>query len=309
MSTEAGDGPARRRAAVLALVFGAAVIGIAPILPRLAETGPAAAAFWRLAFATPLLLLLAWRSDGGPGRPRPLALMAGLFFAADMAFWHYGLSYTSVANATVLTNLTPLVVTAAAWILLKERPAALFLVALALAVAGAVVIATAAGSGGRGTNPPLGDALSAFTALWYGGYFLCVREARRAQGAARVMLWAGLAGAPALALTAVLLGEDLWPDTAAGWAACAGLGLVHVAGQGSIAWALGRLPTALASVTVLVQPVVAAMLGWLIFSEAVGPVQGLGAAVLLGGVVLAQVSSLRTYRKTAAGEDRAAAVR
>lgn len=240
MSTEAGDGPTRRRAAVLALVFGAAVIGIAPILPRLAETGPAAAAFWRLAFATPLLLLLAWRSDGGPGRPRPLALMAGLFFAADMAFWHYGLTYTSVANATVLTNLTPLVVTAAAWILLKERPAALFLVALALAVAGAVVIATAAGSGGRGTNPPLGDALSAFTALWYGGYFLCVREARRAQG---------------------------------------------------------------------VQPVVAALLGWLIFSEAVGPVQGLGAAVLLGGVVLAQVSSLRTDRKTAAGEDRAAAVR
>ena len=61
--------------------------------------------------------------------------------------------------------------------------------------------------------------------------------------------------------------------------------------QGSIAWALGRLPAATASVVVLVQPVVAAVLGWLLFAEALGPVQALGAAIALGGVVLAQTAS------------------
>ncbi len=279
-------------------MFGAAVIGVAPILPRLTETGPAAAAFWRLTFATPLLLAFAMRGAGGAGRPPPIALLAGAFFAADMAFWHYGLVYTSVANATVLTNLTPVVVTVAAWFLVRERPRALFVVALCLAIAGAVTMALADGSGGQGRNPPLGDALSAATALWYGGYFVCIREARRTAGAARVMLWAGLAGAGPLLAAALFLGEDLWPATAAGWAACVGLGLVHVAGQGSIAWALGRLPTALASVTVLVQPVVAALLGWAIFGEAVVAMQAAGAAVLLCGVVLAQRSGGQT--KTAA---------
>ena len=73
--------------------------------------------------------------------------------------------------------------------------------------------------------------------------------------------------------------------------ACVGLGLMHVAGQGSIAWALGRLPAATASVVVLVQPVVAAILGWMLFAEALGPVQALGAGIALAGVVLAQMAS------------------
>ena len=286
--------------AVLALLLGAAAIGFAPILARLTETGPAAAAFWRLAFATPLLAMLAFRASQPAARPSRWAVAAGVFFALDMAFWHYGLVYTSVANATVLTNLTPVVVTAAAWVLLGERPRRLFVAALALAVAGAVAMALAKGSGGRGTNPPLGDMLSAITALWYGGYFLCVRRAREDATASSVMFWAGLTGAPLLLAGAVALGEDLLPATAAGWAACGALGLMHVAGQGSIAWALGRLPTALASVTVLVQPVVAAILGWLVFSERVTPMQGLGAAVLLAGVILAQASAAGGKKKGAA---------
>jgi drug/metabolite transporter (DMT)-like permease len=280
--------------AVAALVFGAAAIGFAPILARLTETGPAAAAFWRLAFAAPLLAALAFRPSQPAAAPSRWAIAAGVFFALDMACWHYGLVFTSVANATVLTNLTPVVVTVAAWLLFRERPRRLFVAALALAIAGAITMAMARGSGGRGTNPPLGDLLSAITALWYGGYFLCVRQARAGSTASSVMFWSGAAGAPLLLGAAFALGEGVWPDSRAGWAACAALGVMHVAGQGSIAWALGRLPTALASVTVLVQPVVAAGLGWLVFTEAVTPVQALGAATLLAGVILAQWSQRQT---------------
>jgi drug/metabolite transporter (DMT)-like permease len=158
-------------------------------------------------------------------------------------------------------------------------------------------MAAAKGACGRGTNPPLGDGLAAVTALWYGGYFLCVRQARERLTASRVMFWSGATGAPLVLTAAFVLGERVIPASAAGWAACAGLGLVHVAGQGSIAWALARVPTALASVTVLVQPVVAAVLGWAIFSEAVVPMQALGAAVLLAGVILAQWSSARKSQR------------
>ena len=81
------------------------------------------------------------------------------------------------------------------------------------------------------------------------------------------------------------------PATAAGWGACLGLGIVHVSGQGAIAWALGRLPPATASVTVLIQPVVTATLGWLLFGELVSGWQMVGGAIALSGVLLAQVSS------------------
>jgi drug/metabolite transporter (DMT)-like permease len=280
-----------RSTAIVVLLAGACVIGLAPILVRFADTGPAAAGFWRLAFALPLLATLAGRSAGGVGRPFRLAALAGLAFALDLGFWHYGIANTSVGKATVLTNLTPVVVTAAAWIFLRQRPASLFLVAVALAVTGASMMAIARGVGSVGPNPMLGDTLSLITALWYALYFLAVSAARRRESTGRIMFWSSLTGAPLLLIAALLLGEPILPATSAGWAACVGLGVVHVAGQGSIAWALGRLPPATASVTVLVQPVVAAVLGWLLFDELFSGWQTVGAAVALTGVVLAQWAS------------------
>jgi drug/metabolite transporter (DMT)-like permease len=67
-----------------------------------------------------------------------------------------------------------------------------------------------------------------------------------------------------------------------------------VLGQGSIAWALGRLPASIASVTVLVQPVAAAVLAYFIFGEALTPLQAAGGALALAGIVVAQQGSARS---------------
>ncbi|MET3525691.1 DMT family transporter [Phenylobacterium koreense] len=273
------------------LVAGGAIIGLAPILVRLSDAGPAAIGFWRVTFALPLLALMALRSDGGVGAPSKFALIAGLAFAGDLSFWHYSIHYTSVANATVLTNLTPVVVTIVAWLAFRQRPANLFLLAVGLAVGGAWMMAAGRGAGAPGANPPLGDSLALSTAGWYAIYLMGVAAARKSAGAARVMFWSSLASAPVLLAVALALGENLTPSSAAGWAAVVGLGVMHVAGQGSIAWALGRLPAATASVVVLIQPVVAAILGWMLFAEAMTPLQMAGGMLALFGVVLAQAAS------------------
>jgi drug/metabolite transporter (DMT)-like permease len=283
------------RLALVALVFGALVIATSPILVRLAACGPAAAGFWRLGFATPLLALMAVGAPrfggvgaGGIGTPSRAMLLAGLWFALDLGCWHYGIRYTSVANATVLPNLTPVIVTLVSWFAFRERPRAVFLIGMATAIAGAVLMAEAARSAPAGPAPHLGDFLSAATAVWYALYFIAVRSARLARSTLSVMLWSCLVGAPLLLIAAAVLREQILPATALGWAAAVGLGLTHVFGQGSIAWALGRLPASTASVTVLVQPVAAAVLAYFIFGETLTPLQALGGAVALAGVVIAQ---------------------
>jgi drug/metabolite transporter (DMT)-like permease len=282
--------------ALAVLLFGACAIGFAPILVRLTETGPAAAAFWRFAFAVPLILLLGRVTERtGPGLPSRAALLAGLFIATDLAFWHYGIKLTSVANATVLSNLTPIIVTAVAWFAFKERPRRTFLAGLALAVGGAVAMAVFGEGAARqpGANPPLGDLFSAITAIWYAAYFLAVAQARRSMSTVRVMTWSTLAGLPFLLAYSLILRESIFPAALAGWAACLGLGVMHVTGQGAIAWALGRLPTAVTAVVVLIQPVIAAALGWVLFGEALAPLQMLGGAAALAGVAVAQMSRRR----------------
>lgn len=288
------------RLALAALVFGALVIGTSPILVRLASCGPAAAGFWRLTFAAPLLTLMAVGAprSGGIGTPNRAMLLAGLWFAADLACWHYGIRYTSVANATVLPNLTPVIVTLVSWFLFRERPRAVFLVGMTTAIGGSVLMAKAAAPTPVGPLPHIGDLLSASTAIWYALYFVAVRAARLTRTTVSVMLWSCLVGAPLLMLTAIVMREQILPATALGWAAAAGLGLAHVFGQGSIAWALGRLPASTAAVTVLVQPVAAAVLAYFIFGETLTPLQALGGAVALGGIVIAQQAPARARQRS-----------
>jgi len=282
-----------RTSALAALFLGAIALGFTPIFVRLTETGPAAAGFWRLALALPMLAPFAFRGEGAKG-PDRLILLAGVFFALDLAFWHYGIAYTSVVNATVLANLTPIVVTVVGWWLFRERPARAFLIGLALGIAGAVIVALARHSGPQvGTKPQLGDLLAALTTLWYSGYFLCVRVARGSRNTGAIMFWSSLVGVVALAGVMFTLHEQVIPTGLSGWGACLGLAFVHVCGQGAIAWALGRLPAATAAVVVLIQPVVAAFLGWLLFGEAVVAMQAAGAVLALAGVAIAQWSAAR----------------
>ncbi|QQQ17861.1 DMT family transporter [Brevundimonas vitis] len=288
-----------RAMALIVLIGAACVLGLAPILVRLTETGPAAAGFWRFAFAVPLLLLVTARPGAeGTGRPGRWAALAGLFFVLDLSFWHYGIVMTSVANATVLCNLTPVVVTLFAWLAFRDRPGRLFLLSLALALGGAFAMAAGA-DGGQGTNPLLGDLFSLSVAVWYSGYFLAVKAARRTMSASRVMLWSTGIGTPLLLMVALVLGENILPAGPGGWMACIALGVMHVVGQGGVAWALGRLPAGITAVTILIQPVVAAGLSWLVFAETMTPIQMLGGAVVLAAVVLAQWST-RPGSKTGA---------
>lgn len=291
MTDLAGTGAADRRTALIVLLAGASIIGLAPILVRLADAGPAAVGFWRMTFALPLLALVARRESGGVGPASRIAAIAGIAFALDLAFWHYGIALTSVAKATILSNLTPVIVTGVAWLVFRERVRPLFLAAVAMAIGGACLMTLAKDTGLPGRNPALGDAFSVMTAVWYALYFLVIQKARQTRGAAQVMFWSSLTAAPLLLIAAGALGERLTPLTAGGWAAVAGLGVMHVTGQGSIAWALGRLPASVTSVVVLVQPVVATILGWLLFGEAFGPGQMLGGAIALGGVILAQTAA------------------
>ena len=289
---------------LLVLTAAACVLGLAPILVRLTETGPAAAGFWRLFLALPLLLALNLTLGGRRGEtsrpdlaPNRWMVLAGGFFALDLGFWHYGITLTSVANATVLCNLTPVVVTAVAWIAFRERPAGGFLIALAVALAGAFAMAAGADPA-QGRQPLLGDLLSLAVSFWYAGYFLAVKAARKTASALKVMLWSTAAGAPLMLVAALLFGEDILPVAPIGWLFCGLFALVHVAGQTGVTWALGRLPAGLTALVILIQPLVAALFGWLLFAETLTVVQALGGVLVLAAVAIAQWTGAQ--RKTGA---------
>jgi drug/metabolite transporter (DMT)-like permease len=261
---------------------------------RWVDVGYTAAAFWRVTLALPVLGLF-WF----PQRDRDLSAtrlrwlwLAGAFFAADLAVWHQSIRFTSVANATLLANLAPVFVTAGSVWLFKEKIGGRFVGGLALALAGSCLLV--ASSFTISLRTVGGDVLGMITAVFYAGYLLTVSHQRKQASTLELMWWSTLACAVVLLPVTLATGESLWPVSARGWAVLLGLAMVsQVAGQGLIAWAMAHLPASFSSVSLLVQPVAAAILAWVLLSEPFGALQALGGAIVLGGIVICRLAMVR----------------
>jgi len=288
-----------RGLSLFALFAGATFIALSPIWVRVSEVGPTASAFWRVCLAVPLLwILFAFNSKDQKTLDKsqyiPL-LLAGIAFAGDLAFWHWSVKYTSVANSTLLANLASIFVTLAAWILWKQRPSGLFLAGLAAALLGVALLVQTSLAGSSGASPTalLGDGLGVVTAMFYAWYLLCVKGLRdRGAGTLRLMAVTTTITAAILLPVALASGEALLPATQLGWLKLLGLAWIsHAAGQGLIAYALAQLPAGFTSVGLLLQPVMAAVFAWILLGEPLVALQVAGGAVVLAGIYLARKAS------------------
>jgi drug/metabolite transporter (DMT)-like permease len=291
----------------LALLIGAISIGFAPIFVRLSEVGPVATAFWRVALAVPVLCVLAIMGKNGrmaqaargggelPPARRAFAfpgamILAGLFFAGDLAVWHWSIRFTSVTNSTLLANFAPVWVILFGWVVFGERVTRGFFASMLVALAGVVLLV---GSDFELRRRALaGDAMGLITAVFYAGYLLSVKDLRARFATTSIMASGGLVTLAALLPLALVSDAKFVPHTAHAWSVVAALALVsHVGGQGLIAYALARLPAAVASVGLLVQPVTAALAAAVLLGERISAPQIFGMALVLAGVFAARQQS------------------
>jgi len=217
-------------------------------------------------------------------------ILCGLFFAVDIGVWHYSIEYTTVANAALLANLAPVFVALAAWALFGERITRLFILGMALAILGAALLTGASFS--LDPQQVYGDMFGVLTAVFYGAYQLSVARLRRLHSAFSIMAWSSLFSAFGLLTGTVLLGENLLPQTAAGWSVLFGIALIsQVGGQTLITYAFAHLPVSFSSVSLLIHPIMSAVLAWVLLGEVLTWTHLIGAVVILAGIYLARRAS------------------
>jgi drug/metabolite transporter (DMT)-like permease len=282
------------RAALAALVLGSTMLAFGPLLVRLSESqgglGPVTSAFWRMALAAPVLVLVAMlsRRRGAPGQlslsalPWAAAGLAGFFFAADLASWHMGIVRTTTANATLFANTTAFML--AGWALLVRRETLPGRTLAALALAGAGTLLLLGNSAQVAPEHVLGDALSLLAAAFYTGYLLSIMRLRGGLPTATVLAMSTMASVAFLFPAALLEPGGLWP---ADWRPVAALAVSsQLLGQGLMVFASGRLSAAVLGLGLLVQPLVSAMAGWAVFGEVLGPLELAGAGLVAAALVI-----------------------
>ncbi|MCT8971668.1 DMT family transporter [Microbaculum marinisediminis] len=293
LETEIGASEARTAAfAFGALALGAVAMGASPIFVRLAEVGPFASAFWRVALALPALYAwMAYEARRGPGSTTPrfdrYVLVAGLLFAGDLFFWHLAIMNTTVANATFLAALAPVFVVSLSWFVLREAIGPKIVVGLGAGLAGAALLLGSSYS--FAPSNLLGDSFGLITACFFGSYILAIRPARKHHPAGRLIFMSSLVTAAVLLAIALILEPTLFPATSKGLMMLIALALIsHAGGQGLLALALGYLPAGFSSLVIFLEGVAAAVFGWMILGEDMTGMQLLGAAAILLGVWIAR---------------------
>ena len=276
------------------LLLGGAAIGGSPIFVRLSEVGPMATAFWRVALALiPILIVSLMKKNAGP-KPQSLSdygmlILPGVVLSLDLAAWHLSITMTSVANATLLANLAPVFVTVIAFLFFKAQISRVFMLGLVTALAGVVILK--GGPAALGNGDLQGDGLAMIAAFFYACYILALGRLRSRFDTMRIMLWSTASAAVCILPVAFFFEGDMVPVTVYGWSMVFGLAFIsHAGGQVAITYALAYLPPAFSSLTLLLQPVVAAILAWALLSEAIGTMQAVGGAVVLAGIMVARTA-------------------
>lgn len=277
----------------LCALLGAITIAFSSILVRLSHASPSTAAIFRCVYALPLLGLLALREDRRNGartwRERRAGLAAGVFFAADLLLWHHSIGDVGAGLATVLANIQVVLVPLVAWALLSERPGRPVLLALPISLLGVLLISGVLEHGAFGRDPQRGTLFGIGAGIAYVGFLLLLRrggaDLRRIAGP----LFDATAVAAVLCVAAGLVIGDArlvptWPG--AGWLIVLGL-TSQVLGWLLIGASLPRLPAALTSVLLTVQPLGSVALAALIFSESPSGLQLVGVGLILAALLAA----------------------
>lgn len=294
------QGKAWDRLALPALAVGILAVSASAIFIRLADAPAVAVAFWRSALGVLVLLPIAVARREKLPELRGLGwlVLSGVLLGAHFGFWISSLDYTSVAASVVLVCTAPVFVAILAYLTLGEKTSLVSFAGILVAVAGAVLIA---GDRSVGSAALYGNALALIGAVTIAVHLLIGRRARTGGlGVLPYSIVVYSAAALTLLPVAIISGDRLWGYSGETWFWLFAITLgPQIMGHTVFNWALRYVEASVISGTVLVEPVVSALLAWLILSERPGLATALGGAIVIIGLYLL-LSGRRTPPEKAA---------
>lgn len=282
------------------LVFGAVCISFAAIFVKAIGSerlGPTAIGFWRMLFGA--IALFIWtivegRRIGLPKRIYFWSMLAGLAFFCDLFCWHRSIFLTGAGMATILGNTQVFGSALLGYFAFKEKLSPRFFIAAVAGFAGIVLLIGVGSDDVQLTqNYLLGVTFGLATGVFYASYISLVKQASQEHlefGTLALMAWTSLFCAIFLGVTASLEEAPMLPPDITTWLLLAGLGLVPQAlGWRAISSSLPHIDAHKAGLALLLQPTLATVWGFMLFSEVLSVLQIVGAVVTLTAIYFGSI--------------------
>jgi drug/metabolite transporter (DMT)-like permease len=279
---------------VLMACAGSILLGISPLFVRSSTLGPMTIGFYRMLFALPLLWV--WMKWEKRHANKPITVLtkdylilalAGGFFAFDLALWNWSVNYTAIVNATLFNNTAAFFVPLLMWLLFSQKQSTRFIIAAISGFLGCVLLAGESFT--ISTHYLIGDLMSLASGLMVASYVIAIKKIRERLSTGILMFWTGVTSLIALGGMGLVFGESFWPLTRFDWLSVFGQAtLVHVMGQGLLAYAMGKITASYGALIMLLAPVTAAILGWIFYAEALSLTKLIGISIIMISIIVVQ---------------------
>jgi drug/metabolite transporter (DMT)-like permease len=284
--------------AFFALITGAFLIGFSPVLIKMAGVPGLAASFYRMfiglwVLVIPFVVYQLRTKSPIPPRGIFFAVLAGICFAIDMAFWSTGIMATNASIPTLVGNMSPLWVGIAAFIIFREKQPKLFWMGLILSIGGVAVMVL------RDLFIPdglmKGMVMGLFSGIFYAGYMLAAQPGRKHLDALPFLFVSTASSVVFLGFFMLFLHIPFHNYSMFSWSVFAIMGIAIQAGAWFlIAYAQGFLTASVVSPTLLMQPILAAIIAYFLLGEALGWIQMVCGLIVVAGIYLVHHSRKKT---------------
>lgn len=283
---------------ILMACGGGVLLGVSPLFVRASDLGPMTTGFYRLLIALPFLWI--WMKGGAPKHSTPsltvkdhvLLALGGSFFALDLAMWNWSLDHTAIVNATLFNNTAAFFVPLFMLLFFGEKPPLRFIMASLTGFFGCILLAGESFT--VSFTHLLGDIIALLSGIMVTLYVITIKKIRDRLPTGLLMFWTTLASLVGMGLCGILFHESFYPLTPSDWISAGGQGLlVHVIGQGMLAYAMGRIPPTYGALVLLLAPVTAAVLGWSIYGEALSFIKLVGISIIMISLIAARPKQTR----------------
>lgn len=277
-----------------ALLAGLTAFGFAPILVRFApNTSPLVLVVYRTVFAA-LMLLPFWlwmrSSEQREGKPqeRLWIALSGVCLGLHFTCWISSLYYTSVASASVLVTIHPIIMILVERLWFKRGFAKTTWIGVILAFGGSLLLGISDSQIEQDFADPLfGNFLALTAAVIFVVYLLIGQQIRKKREWIDYVFPVYFYAAAACVLIAMVLGKDLTNISTVGVWAGAGLAFgPQILGHGSMNYAVKYVSPTLLSTLILVEPLFASVLAFFLFAELPPVTSIIAMVIILGGVGL-----------------------
>jgi drug/metabolite transporter (DMT)-like permease len=273
--------------AYLFLLLGVFCIAWSAIFVKLAHAPALTSGFYRYFFCfIGLLPIWIYKKVKIPNQKTLLwIILAGFFFVCDMGLWNLSILKTSAAVSTLLANNASIFVGLGSLIIFKRYLPPIYWIGLLVATIGIFTVT------GRDflNNPNLGTGhlMAIGAAVFYAGYLLITQQVRESIDVVNFMGWSLIA---CLFFSYLICWQQDLPmlhfDKQTWYSFIASGIICHLVGWLSINYALGFLPAAIVSPTLLIQPVLTSIISFLLLNETLRKEQVVGGFIVILGVYL-----------------------